>query len=196
MAFALCVELSLCSSCMSLQLMGTKSQFPLEINWLEWIHYIKSNKEKHETRWQLCRELNIHKNFKLTLICGSAGWSWRACSHAGWVLLPRRSPLLCKPCPDCAAGNVSDCCSPLQLGYCGPGTDSASQSPYPGGEVSYTSLLLTTGCMASTQIHLEFHHLNKDWLTCQTILQHCEVFMCVSCDYCLHHALMAALPWV
>ncbi len=76
MAFALCVELSLwCHSCMSLQLMGTKSQSPLEINWLEWIHYKKSRNAAAEPHnlltqrkaWKtckLCRELNINVNVK------------------------------------------------------------------------------------------------------------------------------------
>lgn len=72
--------------------------------------------------------------FKLTWICELALGILRGCSHPGRVLMPRRSLLLCKPSPDCVSGNVLGYCSALQLGYYGPGADSALQSLYPAGE--------------------------------------------------------------
>lgn len=69
-----------------------------------------------------------------TLKCELAVGIGKVCSRFGMALMPRRSPVLCKPSPDCAAGSVSGCCSALRLGYYGADTASDSQRPYPGGQ--------------------------------------------------------------
>lgn len=79
----------------------------------------------------ICCLENVNTN---TQKCELAVGIGKVCSHSGTALMPRRSPILCKPSPDCAAGSVSGCCSALRLGYCGADTASDSQRPYPGGQ--------------------------------------------------------------
>lgn len=68
---------------------------------------------------------------------------WKVCSHSEMVLMPRRSPLLCRPSPGCAAGSVSGCCSAPLLGYYGPDRALKSQRPYPGGATHMHSIKIT-----------------------------------------------------